>query len=129
MASILNVAAGTRLDPGFGDIDKPETDTTQKKVVEDKTVQRDTDPPGLERDSESDESVISEPWSDISVASSTTTVDEDASEAIFNRLLLFESLRYLWPQLVSQCITRTKCLRIVERLLRRWSDDLVILAK
>lgn len=88
----------------------------------------------LEPDSDSDGSVISETFSEVSVASSTTTVDGDAwgrggpLDAIFRRIMLFGSLRYLWPQLVAQCGSRSNSLRTIERLLRRWSDDMGILA-
>lgn len=105
-----------------------ERETAQTKIAVNEVSQNDDDPFELEPDSDSDESAISNTWSEVSVASSTTTVDEDALEAIFRRLLLFESLRYLWPQLVTRSGSKTRCLRTLERVLRRWSEDLGILA-
>lgn len=78
--------------------------------------------------SSSDESVASEAVTVISIASSTTTVDSDATEAIFRRLLLFQDLRYLWPQLVRRCVTTRMSVLTIERLLRRYSEDLSNLA-
>lgn len=75
-------------------------------------------------ESSSDESVTSETRSILSVASSTTTVDSDATEAIFRRLLLFQDLRYLWPQLVFRCGSRSMSVKTLERMLRRFSEDL-----
>lgn len=116
----------------FGDIRNTDGVIAQRSIVDKGALQSDTDPVDdsveLELHSDSDESVISKTWSELSVASSATTVDEDALEAIFRRLLLFDSLRYLWPQLVTISVSRTNCLRTSERLLRRWSEDLGILA-
>lgn len=76
----------------------------------------------------SDESVTSETGTIISIASSTTTVDSDATEAVFRRLLLFPDLCYLWPQLVLRCGSRRLSVITIERLLRRYSEDLSNLA-
>lgn len=81
-----------------------------------------------ESDSErslSDKSVVSETESIVSVASSNTTVDNDATEAIFRRLLLFQDLQYLWPQLMHRCGSRSMSITTIERMLRRFSEDLV----
>lgn len=72
----------------------------------------------------SDKSVIWETESIVSVASSNTTVDNDAAEAIFRRLLLFRDLQYLWPQLMHRCGSRSMSITTIERMLRRFSDDL-----
>jgi hypothetical protein len=79
-------------------------------------------------DSSSDESVSSETGTIISVASSTTTVNSDATEAIFRRLLLFQDLRHLWPQLVLRCVSKRMSVLTIERLLRRYCEDLSNLA-
>lgn len=72
----------------------------------------------------SDTSVVSETESIVSVASSNTTVDHDATEAIFRRLLLFRGLQYLWPQLIRRCGSRNMSVTTIERMLRRFSEDL-----
>lgn len=71
-----------------------------------------------------DKSVIWETESIASVASSNTTVDNDATEAIFRRLLLFRDLQYLWPQFMHRCGSRSVSVTTIERMLRRFSDDL-----
>lgn len=109
-----------------GDI--AETEAAQMRMAAEEVLPSDAGSLGLEPDSNSDGSVISETCSEVSVASSTTTVDGDALDAIVHRLMLFESLRYLWPQLVAQCGSRINSSRTIERLLRRWLDDLGILA-
>lgn len=78
--------------------------------------------------SSSDESVASDTETIISIASSATAVDIDATEAIFRRLLLFQDLRYLWPQLVDRSGSRRMSVLTIERLLRRYSEDLSNLA-
>lgn len=81
-----------------------------------------------ESDSEesvSNESVLWETESVISVASTATTVDKDATEAIFRRLLLFKDLKYLWPQLIRRCGSRNSSVITIERFLRRYSEDLM----
>ncbi|KAI7776303.1 hypothetical protein LA080_005490 [Diaporthe eres] len=74
--------------------------------------------------SSSNKSVVSETQSIVSVASSNTTVDNDATEAIFRRLLLFRDLQYLWPQLMHRCGSRRMSVTTIERMLRRFSEDL-----
>lgn len=66
----------------------------------------------------------SETNSIISVASTAITVDDDITCALFSRLLHFGNFQYLWPQLVAQSGTRTRCIQTTERFLRRWADDL-----
>lgn len=82
---------------------------------------------GTESDSEA--SQISETETVLSAATSTTLVGSDAVEAIFRRLLLFNDLRYLWPQLIVRCETRSRFVQATERLLRRYSVDLGSLAQ
>ncbi|KAK2609443.1 hypothetical protein N8I77_002940 [Diaporthe amygdali] len=82
---------------------------------------------GIETDSESclsDESVESETESISSLISTNTTVDSDATEAIFRRLLLFRDLKYLWPQLLVRCGSRSMGVITIERFMRRYSEDL-----
>ncbi|CAM1510656.1 Fc.00g009910.m01.CDS01 [Cosmosporella sp. VM-42] len=78
-------------------------------------------------DSDSTGSGLSDTESVISVASSATTVDGDALELIFHRLLQFEDLRYLWPQLIERSSWK-RSQRAIERLLRRYAEDLQKLA-
>lgn len=87
----------------------------------------------IDWDAESEESssegtVASDAETIISIASSTTTVNSDATEAIFRRLLLFQDLRYLWPQLISRSVSKKTSVLTIERLLRRYSEDLSHLA-
>jgi hypothetical protein len=79
-------------------------------------------------ESSSDETVASETGTIISIASSTTTVDIDATETIFRRLLHYQDLRYLWPQLVLRCASKRTSVLTIERFLRRYSEDLGKLA-
>lgn len=82
---------------------------------------------GIETDSESclsDESVESETESISSLVSTNTTVDSDATEAIFRRLLLFRDLKHLWPQLLVRCGSRSMGVVTIERFIRRYSEDL-----
>lgn len=83
--------------------------------------------PGDASDSESSDISASETV--ISFATSATLVNEDAVEDVFRRLMLFGNLRYLWPQLIARCEARGKCLQAIERLLRRYADDLGQLAQ
>lgn len=85
--------------------------------------------PELDQDDEydSDGSDQSETKSFIST-SSATTVDFDALEIIFNRLLHYQELRFLWPQVVRRSRTHQRSLRNIERFLRRYSEDLEKLA-
>jgi hypothetical protein len=64
----------------------------------------------------------------VSVASSATTIDDDTVGLLFSKLLHFGSLRYLWPQLIARSSTWKRSQRTMERLLRRYSDDLHKLA-
>lgn len=72
----------------------------------------------------SDESVVSESQSIICPASTNDHVDSDATEAISRRLLLFGNLPYLWPQLLRRCRSRSMSVTTMERMLRRFSEDL-----
>lgn len=79
-------------------------------------------------ESSSEGTVASDAETIISIASSNTTVNSDATEAIFRRLLLFQDLRYLWPQLISRSVSKKTSVLTIERLLRRYSEDLSHLA-
>lgn len=81
----------------------------------------------LSLDSDS-ESVISQSSTLVSVASSTTAVEEDATETLFRHLLHHNDLRYLWPQLITLHLSRNKCLRTISQFLKRFADDLERLA-
>lgn len=72
----------------------------------------------------SDESVVSESQSVTCLASTNDHVDSDATEAISRRLLLFGNLPYLWPQLLRRCRSRSMSVTTMERMLRRFSEDL-----
>lgn len=76
------------------------------------------------------ESLISDAETVVSVAWSTasTLVDGDASTALFKRLLLFEDLRHLWPQLVHRYSSPSAGVQTIERFLRRYAEDLDKLA-
>ena len=75
-------------------------------------------------DEESVESLDWEEESVRSVASSATTIDGDTVGVLFNRLLNFGDLRFLWPQLISQSRSWKRSQRTVERLLLRYCQDL-----
>lgn len=60
----------------------------------------------------------------VSVATGLTLADSDTVEIVFRRLMLYENLWYLWLQLLARCENRQKCLQAIERLLRRYADDL-----
>lgn len=77
---------------------------------------------------DSSESELSETESVLSTTSSATTVDIDALEAIFRRLLQHHELRFLWPQVVRRSQSRQRSLRNIERFLRRYAEDLHKLA-
>jgi len=64
----------------------------------------------------------------VSVASSATTINGDTVGLLFSNLLRFGDLRYLWPQLIARSLTWKRSHRTIERLLRRYSDDLRKLA-
>ncbi|KAK0637021.1 hypothetical protein B0T17DRAFT_504403 [Bombardia bombarda] len=80
-----------------------------------------------QKDEDSDDS-LSDTESVISTTSSTTTVDIDAVEAVFNRLLVFRDLRFLWPQLIQKCRSRKRSIMNIERFIRRYAGDLAVLA-
>ncbi len=75
-----------------------------------------------------DESIQSEAETVISVSSSVTTVDINALDAFTPRLLRFQDLRFLWPQVVHQSGTRGRAIRSIERLIRRYATDVEELA-
>jgi len=83
----------------------------------------DDDPDSSESDSE-----LSETESVLSTTTLATTADVDALEAIFNQLLNYDELRFLWPQVVRRSGSHQRSLRNIERLLRRYSEDLEKLA-
>jgi len=64
----------------------------------------------------------------VSAASLATTIDGDTVGLLFSNLLGFGDLRYLWPQLIARSLTWKRSQRTIERLLRRYSDDLHRLA-
>ena len=78
----------------------------------------------LDWDEESVESLDWEEESVVSVASSATTIDGDTVGMLFNRLLNFGDLRFLWPQLIAQSRSWKRSQRTVERLLLRYCQDL-----
>ncbi len=84
----------------------------------------------VDQDNESDSGGLdlSEGESVISTTSAATTVDIDSLEAIFRRLLHYGELRFLWPQVVRRSLSRQRCLRNIERFLRRYAEDLQNLA-
>ncbi|KAK3292819.1 uncharacterized protein B0H64DRAFT_402750 [Chaetomium fimeti] len=77
---------------------------------------------------DSDSSRDSDGESGVSVASSATTIDGDTVGLLFTKLLHFGDLRFLWPQLIARSATWKRSQRTIERLLRRYSDDLHKLA-
>lgn len=77
---------------------------------------------------DSDSSRDSDGESVVSVASSATTIDGDTVGLLFFKLLYFGDLRFLWPQLIVRSATWKRSQRTIERLLRRYSDDLHKLA-
>lgn len=72
---------------------------------------------------------MSDSSSDRSVPSTATTASIDATEAISQRLLQFQDLKYLWPQLINRSKTWKRSCRTIERFLRRYATDLQELAK
>ncbi|KAH6623433.1 hypothetical protein F5144DRAFT_550976 [Chaetomium tenue] len=77
---------------------------------------------------DSDSSCDSDGESAVSVASSATTIGGDTVGLLFSKLLYFGDLRFLWPQLIARSATWKRSQRTIERLLRRYSDDLHALA-
>ncbi|KAI1169708.1 hypothetical protein F4777DRAFT_592526 [Nemania sp. FL0916] len=66
--------------------------------------------------------------STISQASSATTVDENAVEALFRGLLNHLVLTNFWPQIVLGQKSRNTARQIIDRFLRRFAEDLERLA-
>lgn len=120
--NVRNTPAGQIIVQGVSDTGQSE-EATKKDAFP-----NDTDTLDIHHDSDSEESVVSDTETVISVASSITLVNEDAVEIIFRRLQLFGSLRYLWPQLINRLGSRTRCIRAIEKVLRRWSEDLGLFA-
>lgn len=60
------------------------------------------------------------------VSSATTLVDPGAVEAFASNVMSFRSLVCLWPQLVGRCETRERSVHIIERLIKRYSEDLAL---
>ncbi|KAI0137843.1 hypothetical protein F4776DRAFT_621371 [Hypoxylon sp. NC0597] len=71
-------------------------------------------------------SELTQLWDNESVVSvsSTSTVDPDAIEATFQKLLEYGDLRFLWPQVVIRCGSMKRGCHTVERFLRRYAEDL-----
>ncbi|RYC54366.1 hypothetical protein CHU98_g11840 [Xylaria longipes] len=80
----------------------------------------------LAEDSDSDDSIDSR--SIISQASTATTVDENALEALFSGLLNRHGLYNLWPQIIEGQSSRSDARQTIERFLRRFAEDLECLA-
>lgn len=56
----------------------------------------------------------------------TSSVDSDAVEGFVHRILEFQSLVNLWPQLIERFGTYKRCTHVVEVLLKRYAGDLAI---
>ncbi|KAI8947002.1 hypothetical protein F4801DRAFT_562481 [Xylaria longipes] len=80
----------------------------------------------LAEDSDSGDSIDSR--SIISQASTATTVDENALEALFSGLLNRHGLYNLWPQIIEGQSSRSDARQTIERFLRRFAEDLECLA-
>jgi hypothetical protein len=63
-----------------------------------------------------------------SQASTATTVDEDALDALFRGLPVHKGLHNLWPQIVDRQTSHGDAKRIIERFLRRFAEDFECLA-
>ncbi|KAI0529787.1 hypothetical protein GGR58DRAFT_290158 [Xylaria digitata] len=61
-------------------------------------------------------------------ASTITTVDENALEALFRGLLNQKGLSNLWPQIIAGQMSRNDVRRIIDRFLLRFAEDLEHLA-
>lgn len=110
--------------PPRGHDDRPRsTEPTQRHSRPD-TLQDTPAAAGLELeqafDSDSDSASV--------ISQSSTVVDEDSVEILFNRLITFKSLRYLWPQVVALHGSRHHCLQTLSSLLKCFSEDLGQLA-
>ncbi|KAF2962749.1 hypothetical protein GQX73_g10821 [Xylaria multiplex] len=80
----------------------------------------------LAEHSDSDDSIDSR--STVSQASTVTTVDENALEALFRGLLNQKGLSNLWPQIVAGRMSRNDVRRTIDRFLQRFAEDLECLA-
>lgn len=80
----------------------------------------------LAEDTDYDDSIDNR--SIVSDVSTATTADEDAFEALFHGLLTRKGLSNLWPQIVLGQPSRGHAKQTVERLLRRFAEDLELLA-
>ncbi|KAJ2998137.1 hypothetical protein NUW58_g418 [Xylaria curta] len=76
--------------------------------------------------SDSNDSIDSR--STVSQASTATTVDENALEALFRGLLNQKGLNNLWPQIVVGQISRSDARHTIDRFIRRFAEDLECLA-
>lgn len=61
-------------------------------------------------------------------SSAITLVDPAAAETFARGIMKFQSLGYLWPQLVGRCDTKKRCIHVIERLLKRYSKDLALVS-
>ncbi|KAI1111745.1 hypothetical protein F5Y14DRAFT_302516 [Nemania sp. NC0429] len=83
-------------------------------------------PPDPDDSDDSDYSIDSR--STVSQASTATTVDENALEALFRGLLNQKGLHNLWPQIVAGPVSRSGARHTIDRFLRRFAEDLECLA-
>lgn len=60
------------------------------------------------------------------ISSVTTLVDPGAVEDFAFNIMKFQSLGCLWPQLVGRYSTERRCIHVIERLLKRYSEDLAL---
>lgn len=79
-------------------------------------------------ESSSDESVTSKAARISSIASSITPSEREIIGPICWRLKAFQDLRYLWPQLALRHASQSVTVVTIERLLRRYCEDLTNLA-
>ncbi|KAK0612169.1 hypothetical protein B0T14DRAFT_440314 [Immersiella caudata] len=105
--------------------------TKGMEFAPDVTPKDEIDP--VQPDSDDSDAWFQAPDSDeesiVSISSSNaTTVDDDTVGLLFSNLMRFGDLRYLWPQLIARSLTWKRSQRAIERLLRRYSDDLNELA-
>ncbi|KAI0903190.1 hypothetical protein F4823DRAFT_619601 [Ustulina deusta] len=80
----------------------------------------------LAEHSDSDDAIDSS--STISQASTATTADENALEALFRGLLNQKGLYTLWPQIIAGQSSRRDARKTIDRFLRRFAEDLESLA-
>ncbi|KAK4661055.1 hypothetical protein QC762_124460 [Podospora pseudocomata] len=74
------------------------------------------------------ESRVLDPDSIISVPSTVSSVDPDATETIFHRLLHFQDLQFLWSHTVQLSGSRLKSNHNIARFLKLYAIDLLNLA-